>query len=548
MKLRLDIYNCFQGNENVFNCGEGPNLAFDVRTACKALKNFDHNKKVLLTKFFGEKGFLLVLIQANTGGGRSNDNTSASIYVPAEADVSESFLIEIIKKVKSEICGKELKPNWKQTLRELFSQDIKTRKNVVPAISGIISSENGKFACRYYGDGYPSQEQVIRYLAQDEYMKYNGVFFIDKASGIELEDKKYEIKGEPKPYLTIPVPKEHNGFKPYIDKKEVYGEIEIAVGSQREIKWKRTGYAPISKNYIAKQGDDHKNPQSVLFTENEIKVLFLKSLLTVVDKRNIPIKEYDAIIKYGNSTVSFNENNKKFIRIPQKYFLTKDVHIIVRVKGYAEATQDITEELILTRKEIRIELDTPKLHYEIPIRRRTKAGGEDLTIRFLLHTNTPMRSNESPLPGYSVLPTDDESEPIFLGVSYFYRLKWILLGVIAAGVIFACFFVPDRFKCDKKIELQKESIENLKQSNEDLKQKNQELTDKLNQMKKPTTEGNPKKDMGTKAKDNDKEIDNDYTGTPNLPQDKEQSTPKEEQSPESSKSGRNDLSKILKIS
>lgn len=508
MKLRLDIYNCFQGNENVFNCGEGPNLAFDVRTACKALKNFDHNKTVLLAKFFGEEGFLLVLIQANTGGGRSNDNTSASIYVPAEADVSERFLIEIIEKVKSEICGKELKPNWKQTLRELFSQDIKTRKNVVPVISGIISSENGKYACRYYGDGYPSQEQVIRYLAQDEYMKYNGVFFIDKASGIELEDKKYEIKGEPKPYITILVPKEYLGFKPYINKKEVNGGIEIAVGSQREIIWTKKGYAPIPINYKAKQEDSHNTPQSVLFMDKDILVKFQKSLLTVCDKRNIPIKEYDARIKYGISTVSFNENNKKFIRIPQKYFLTKDVHIVVKVKGYAEATQDITEELILTRKEIRIELDTPELHYEIPIRRRTKAGGEDLTIRFRLHTDTPMRSNESPLPGYSVLPTDDEGKPIFLGVSYFYRLKWILLGVIAAGVIFACFFVPNLSDRDKKIEAKNEKIEKLEQNIK-------ALTDTLSQVKKHSKEGNPKKDIGTEVKDKEKKKDHPSDGNLN---------------------------------
>lgn len=283
MKLGLIIKSTSAGEQEVFSINkevEWAKFATDYRSIIKDLQGFDGSgKSVIIAKILGNLGYLIGVVKARPeGSGRTNDNTTAWIHVPAKMQISGKDLCSVIDYVEEQLSASMgINP---AILNELFSKKYAEKDVQFTALAFVGYNPEGCIGWRKCGSGtgYVLNELLGDSIAQAYYKKYKCICFTDTSLGLSVVGGEV-ITQDIKPVVKIKAPIDNTGFKPFIkttghdipfDK-----DIEIPANLPLRVIWKKEGYSDIEKN----------NPTNLDVKENERKLILNRSWIKVRDRR-----------------------------------------------------------------------------------------------------------------------------------------------------------------------------------------------------------------------------------------------------------------------
>lgn len=303
LKIVIEVWRNAGSNSVIYRGGDVCVYYEDVRTAIiPAVTCHEENGFVVCVTFQGEDGYTIHVIYIEG----SNYNTTAYIHVSARADIEGKCLEGIVKKVKKAIIENDTKESLKKEL-DSIPLEVSEKKVEKVVLAGIKSNEQGEFAFR----NDCSLEEFLDGIAQKEYGKYRGIFFI--------EDQDIEVKGENllgRPlYKPITLkPTLQDGFAS--DFKE---PCEVSVGEERNVTWKKKHYMDVPVHHTFGEGDDKKD-FNVLFPikgEKKVVVIRLKEVVGICGKSKEDLEWGDQEKEKKEKEADFKRNGIKFsIEVP----------------------------------------------------------------------------------------------------------------------------------------------------------------------------------------------------------------------------------------
>lgn len=382
--------------------------ASDARSAIKELQGFDgSDKTIYLLKLLGSIGYLLSVIKSRPeGSGRPNDNTAAWIFVPGMAVVSASEMEQVLKKVEEAISESKGIDNAK--LEETFSKDYDTKKVLMSAVGRLSSSADGNYALRYYNGDYRLNELLGEHLAQKEYGRYKGIFFVENNSGIKLSTNDV-LNFEPKQSITISPLKPMGGFVAGFPTAKGFmkfdRDIELANGQKITIEWHRDNYAPIVKTFTA--GVD--NTANLEIKEAECLVRIQRSWFKVQDYHGISIQ---------NANVSINHQliTGDYLDIAKRLLLNNRISIDIQANGYEDYHEIEMLQTIQANKVIK--LHHRSTEYVVPV-----YDGE----QYVCDANAKRKIGKSQLKGFEI---NDHNELVY-SVGFMSKFKTFVYGFVS---------------------------------------------------------------------------------------------------------------------
>lgn len=286
-KLGLKIVRTSQGyveGLEVNGAQEWTKNIRDVREDLKHIENFQGSSTVLMMTCI-DNGNLITI--ASLIEGRITDCISAWIYIPDNLIIPGKKFVEIIDITKNEILAVMQNDS---KLKEIFSKEYES----VPANRIYKKANTDQYAYRYYGKGcYYELWELLDNIYQPYYQQYKSVFFIDKSSqfscsvGDDLSMEKLHTS------ILAEVPKNVDGFIPYVNDKVFDTPIYVSKGEVIEITWKKSGYEPIRTQTKANEGFAYIEP-----TVNQYRRLIHYEAIRVIDELKQPIQEYKLSINY----------------------------------------------------------------------------------------------------------------------------------------------------------------------------------------------------------------------------------------------------------
>lgn len=388
MKLGLVIKVTNSGVGEAYSLNKNTDWArhiCDVRIAINTLIGFDGSgKSVILAKFLGVSGYLLCIIKARSeGSGRGGDNVAAWIHIPANCCLASSEILDLLNRVEMAVSA-SIKIDT-ETLRTLFDQDYGESDVMLSATSNIVSNSSKKFALRYYNNGdFTMNELFGKAIAQQEYSSYEGVFFVDKRTGITSYGDVLSF--EPKEICTLLPLSKIDGFIPCFLSQGKYipftKAIEMVAGSPITIHWHKEGYAIVKKTFVAQKGPEC--PDSARIVPSDYKLIVKREHFHIYDPNSVPIN--DATIAINDKPMVGN-----YMEISESAY-NKGVRLSVRAKDFAEYRRE-NEKL---SKNMRIFMGHNSYHYdfEIPL-----CDGENKYASFSIDTRHKLK--HCPIKGYA---------------------------------------------------------------------------------------------------------------------------------------------------
>ena len=431
MKLGLIIKITNGGVSEAYSINKSEDwarYAADVRPAINSLSSFDGTgKSVIFAKFLGSKGYMLCIIKARPeGSGRGGDNVAAWIHIPAGCNIVNSQIVPLLEKVETAISAS--RGIDVDALASLFDIEREECDVLSPATNNIVSSSNKGYALRYYNNGdYTLSELLGVSIAQKEYSSYNGVFFVDKQTGITIQGDILDF--EPQSICTIYPPHTIDGFTPcfpFQDKYQAFNKaIEVPMGTQVTIYWVKNGYAVIKKSFIAKEGP--KCPDSAIINPNEYRIIIPKKLFYVTAPSGVPVEQFDVRINH-----QLMEGDS--MEIPELLY-QNGLTISIYAKGFTEKKlAGVHPQLNRT---LSIQLSNHIYHYEfsIPIFQ----DGRDIKNDAIVTIETHQKLTSSPIKGYTVYDKIQDGEGrvnrLFIDDRWLTKLKYMAYGFAS------CIFV-----------------------------------------------------------------------------------------------------------
>ena len=207
-------------------------------------------KELYLLKFLGGEGYLVAsIVIPSSGSSRGDENHAYWLHIPADTKVAGEETISLLGEIKrAEADAANALGN---RLGSIFSKEYPTREVLPPFVSTIQSKNNGQFACRYYNDASELASLLGDCLAQSEYANYQGIFLLDRASGVQHSAGCIDISNHPLKKVTVyPVPRvaDDYGFEPYLQNGSRYTK-PIEADADPTIVWKKEGYKDIQKSW-----------------------------------------------------------------------------------------------------------------------------------------------------------------------------------------------------------------------------------------------------------------------------------------------------------
>lgn len=425
MKLGLVIKTTNDGMSEAMSINKDESWAryiVDVRLGTNKLTNYDGtDKSVLLVKFLGKIGYLLVVIKSRPkGSGRPGDNTAAWIYIPAKCDISDTKIISILNDVKKAIYAEfGFDTN---ILNRVFNEDFEPKDVLQSAISTIVSNSNSEYAVRYYNGDFRLEELLGKALAQQEYSNYKGIFFIDAKYGISSNCKVLNF--EPKKILSIPPFKNRDGFTACLLSQRNYvpfsKPIEVSVGTPIKIWWTKQGYYTIEKSWEAQDNDSYLYALSI--SPNEYYILVPRSAFKVVSAENgSPISDFE--IRINDKPMEGNE-----MKVSEAVY-KNGVKLSVRAKGYSEYQEDKVQLNMNSTKKITLQRKVYHYEFEIP----TYIGEHKLENNAVVIIETHHKLEKSPIKGYysPYNIQEGKNNQLYYDNGPLYKLKYIAIGIVA---------------------------------------------------------------------------------------------------------------------
>lgn len=384
----------------------------DVRSAIEKLDNFvNTGRMVYLLRFLGSEGYLFTLIKDSGGSGRASDNTSAWIHIPARVDLDGKDMKALVDTVAKAISNEYETDN--KSIEDAFNKDFPEKKGVVPWVEQIRSEQNGSYAVRYFGKGekHTLEDLLGNDIAQCEYAGYQGVFFVEKSSGVGSERYK-EIKSELRKIVTLPPLKEQQGFVPRV----ILGNgqpiphsqsIEIPEGTTVFVQFQKNGYEDIKREIVVKD----------LGWSDEVKIE-PKEVMFVVELDKFKIIDHDSNRVTGAKIRIDGEDLNSEICVPEASYQGK-VAVRVTAPGHAEWKNEIClakekEIEIKMKKEKKYKIERHDLNQEVLGK---LPHDEEITLTMVLRKNesgeitmtSKHEVKDSPLKGYKI---DEKTEKL----------------------------------------------------------------------------------------------------------------------------------------
>ncbi len=414
MELGLIIKITNNGEQEIFAVNKNDQwqkFASDSRSIIEKINGFDKSGKfVIIVKFLSQSGYLIGLIKARKGdSGRSGDNTTAWIHVPAKMIISGKELEGVIEAVKQELSA-TMGIN-ESYLKAVFSKSYEEKNIIFSALTFIRSKKSGSIGWRVYG--YGTDYQLSELIGNDAieqiyYGDYEFVCFIDKSSalsisapaGVKITQKVEKVKKIPALCVT-------HGFKPYL---KIYSEdrpfeersFEIPANALLAIAWKRNGYREIVKPI-----------NSPLFSQSEVKYILKRDAIRITNMRGEPLSGATIVI----NGKQFNDSE---VDIPETE-ISRGVKFSVSLEGYARY-----EEMHYDLSKINIKLKDEEFCKTFKLR---KEDGVDLDSDASVEVKMKNKYPKMPFKGY----VEENGYLLYNGTIL--KIKWFAAGVAFCALI-----------------------------------------------------------------------------------------------------------------
>lgn len=360
-----------------FNNEGWASVVRDTGTELKKVANNSANDPIHFVQFI-PNGCCYCIMQPIAG---RKDYQSAWLFIHKDIILPKGTLSSIIKKVE-EILSFDIEDK-KEELYSLLNKTYSTTEN-----PSFLASTGDTYAVRYYGEGtnlmYDVNHVLGDYLYQCEYSKYKSVFLINKSKGQSVADATDLSDTKLQKQIVIDLPKDKDGFKPYIDGSVISNAIRITEGTEITVLWKRNGYAPVEKK--------GRKTEELIIQKSEYKKSFSLSLFCVIDK--VTRKKLDVKPEF---TTPHDVDKKN----PQCYYFKEDdlskVSCRVKHKTYHPFTGNLDLTKPASNGEYVIELQ-PEVHiYKCYISTQIP---DNKKIEFTIQTQYKLEGSE--IPGFKL--------------------------------------------------------------------------------------------------------------------------------------------------
>jgi len=358
-----------------YNSDEWSSIVRDTGAELKKVTNNSHSDPIHLIQFVSN-GCCYCIMKSITG---RKDYQSAWIFIHKDIILQKGELISVIKKI-DDILSLDVEDR-KVELDDLFSKTYPTSESPC-----YRASSGDTYAVRYYGHGTNllyTENYVLDedYLYQSDYCKYKSVFLVNKAKGQVVTDATDLSDIKLQKSIVIELPKEKDGFKPYIEDTIITNAVRVTEGKVIAVKWKRFGYAPIDK-----QG---KSTEELLIKESEYWKSFSYSLFRTIDK--VTKKDIGATIRFTGLKRFDDNENPRFV-----FFKEEDLNRIsfcVEKATYHSLSGVIDLTKPNENGEYVIELQPEEHIYNCCISTNIP---DNRKIEFVIKTQYKLRGNEIP--------------------------------------------------------------------------------------------------------------------------------------------------------
>lgn len=396
-KLGLVIYITAGGRERHSGWNEGDWVRYvpDVREALQRTfpgqEDLARNGRPVSGAFSGSgglvcmvnfipQGAMFTIIKAAVGG-RANDNTAATLFIPDGILINGLQTLQTINRVREIISH----PTAIDTtaLANLMAADYPMGKTPQP----LNSPRNSSYAVVYYGGNSPlTLENLLgQSLYQPEYARYQSVFFADATKRYDIYGNVSQIPAD-KIVSMIEVfpPKSNNGFQAFIkaSRKPFNENITVARGSDVTIEWQRQGYAPVEKTFTV---FDATSARLAVPVPSDIKVRIPRSAIQVRNSKGRPLSKAVIVIDGRQFTGDYMDISEAA--------LNKGLKLTIEANGYEPYHGQISGSLPVTCPMERKYIEKNYVIYA------KDEYGNDVEVGLSLKSTRPL--GFSPLKGYN---------------------------------------------------------------------------------------------------------------------------------------------------
>lgn len=423
MKLGLIITVTGAGEQEAFTCNEKHEwacYAADARSYIKQLTDFNGTgRTVCFVRFLGTLGYLVCVVKAiNAGAGRDFDNTSAWMFIPADADISGKETEELIHTIEQAISGR-LSIDY-DTLEKAFSREYDKKNVIFTACYSLSSPSDRPVTGVFYGagTGFTFTELLGTAIVQPEYKEYGAIFFINQESGIGLLNGKPLKIERLKELRTVTPPPAVNGFKAYLKEGgEILFDRSIEVLEQKEIAifWHRPQYKEVKKAF--RVTTDGPIAETAKIRDSEFIRLVPKGLIVVKDEKGKTLSDY-AIKVNGREVLG------EYIEVSEAAF-KHDVTIEISKKGFHTLSKGVklSEE---SKKVFNLKQKLNTYEFVVPCESEGHSLGDGL-----LTVETPYTIEGSPIKGYALdgsVVQKNRQNRLEAQVAWWPPVKYFLIG------------------------------------------------------------------------------------------------------------------------
>lgn len=221
----------FPTRQELAAAGLNPNCSLD-----------ESERSVVFARFFGTAGYLLAIVKARSAEvGEPYDNITVWVHFPAKIDITGEQTLQVIEEIFDTISDPDnINANH---LQAIAASDYPELQSLIAPIS---SSGDRIGVMEYGGDTDLRLADILGpELRQPTYTAHEGIFMLDRADRIAISSPELLISSLPQPIVTIPVPAETLGFKPFIGGMPFDRPVQVTIGQAIVVTWKRQGYKDI---------------------------------------------------------------------------------------------------------------------------------------------------------------------------------------------------------------------------------------------------------------------------------------------------------------
>lgn len=405
----------FPTRQELAAAGLNPNCSLD-----------ESERSVVFARFFGTAGYLLAIVKARSAEvGEPYDNITVWVHFPAKIDITGEQTLQVIEEIFDTISDPDnINANH---LQAIAASDYPELQSLIAPIS---SSGDRIGVMEYGGDTDLRLADILGpELRQPTYTAHEGIFMLDRADRIAISSPELLISSLPQPIVTIPVPAETLGFKPFIGGMPFDRPVQVTIGQAIVVTWKRQGY----KDILIEVDTTLKpiDPKNYSLTPDMLVVALRRDRFIIVDQRKHAI--LDAAITINGKALG------EVMEIPESS-IACGLSISVSRHGFATSTAKLTS----LPDHIKFTLTKKLRHYEFALPVYDRKGRElPEKMKVTVESRDPL--TRSPFRGFDLV-----NETIVEGEGYYKtnalrrndnssrtKILYFIAGAVVAAVIFA---------------------------------------------------------------------------------------------------------------